>query len=186
MAIIIAEIILLIILALNIPFALKTQKKFISSCEGECKKFDDANLNKFTILFFVILILSGFLVYQSKKPYFLLAAALMLFLLVGSFKNGMIIAKDKLYFRQCAVPLTQIKAAELTYTGKGKVMILFIMTNDHKFGYAHNKPAVPEAIAKAIEEVGIPVTDKRHKNTSSNVQTPEGDAATPIEDNTNE
>ncbi|WP_297633758.1 hypothetical protein [uncultured Clostridium sp.] len=186
MAILIAEIILILILILNIPLALNTQKKFINSCNGECKKFNDANLKKFSILFIVVLVLAILLVFLSNKDFFLLAPALMSFLLVGSVKNAMLIGKTKLYFRECVVPLTEIKAAELTYTGKGKIMILFIMNNDHKFGYAHNKPDVPQAIANTIEELGIPVTDKIHKKVNSDVNIPEGDAATPIEDTSEE
>ena len=165
MLILIGLIVLLIIIALNIPLALKTQKKFLSTCEGEYKTFQDANLKKFTILFFVILIIAIGFAIMSKKYIFLLAAALMLFLVVGAVKNAMIITKDKLYFRQCAVPLTEIKSAELTYTGQQKIMILFIMQNDHKFGYAHGKIDTPKAIAEAIKEVGIPVENKLNKNT---------------------
>lgn len=169
MAILIAEIILLIVLAINIPLALKKQKAFLSTCKGESRVFQDANLKKFTILFFIVLILSAYLTIQSKKYFFLLAAALMLFLLIGSVKNAMIITKEKLYFRECALPLTELTSAELTYTGKGKFMILFIMKNNHKFGYAHGKIDTPMAIAKTIQEYGIPVVDKIHKTADTNL-----------------
>lgn len=167
MLILIGLIVLLIIIALNIPLALRAQKKFLSTCEGEYKTFQDANLKKFIILFFVILIIAIGFAIQQKKYLFLLAAALMLFLVVGAVKNAMIVTKDKLYFRECAVPLTEIKFAELTYTNKGKYMILFHMQNDHKFGYAHGKLDSPKAIADAIQKVGIPVEDNLHKKSNT-------------------
>ncbi|MGL5647337.1 MAG: hypothetical protein ACRDDY_05750 [Clostridium sp.] len=181
MAVLIAEIVLLLILALNIPIALRNQKRFLSTCNGEYKIFQDANLKKFTILFFVVLILAALLTFIYKQYYFLLAAALMLFLLMGTFKNSIIVSKDKLYFRECAIPLVELDHAELIYTNKNKIMIVFVTKSNHKFGYAHRKPDVPVAISKEISKHGIPLIDKIHKEKNNTTKPIDADA--PVSEN---